>query len=142
MASLREQILDRIKVALAAAAPGGATVFRSREVSITRAQAPAIVLMPKDNNLTRLSTGLDKNQFDLELEIFTRGDPWDQLADPIDLAAHTVLMGDAPLAALCSDVRRVAETFEAQEADRTSGTLSVRYRVTYLTQAGDISRGA
>jgi hypothetical protein len=70
------------------------------------------------------------------LEIFVRGDPWDSLADPVDVAAHAALMGDAQLPTIVSDLRRIGEAFEAQEADRTAGTLTVRYRATFLTQAG------
>lgn len=134
-ASLREQILARITAALVAAAPGGATVYRDREVSLTRATSPAIVLMPQGNAPTRVATGVDKNQFDIALEIFVRGDPWTSLADPIDVAAHTVLMTDPTLWALVSDVRRGDESFEGQEADRTAGTLTVRYRITFQTAA-------
>ena len=140
MASVREQILSRIKTVLATAAPGGASVSRSREVSITRANAPAIVVMPHSNSINAQSTELDQNKFDLVLEIFVRGDPWDSLADPIDQAAHAVLMADAPLLALVSCIRRTSESFESQEADLTAGVLSVHYNVTYLSRATDISR--
>lgn len=140
MATLREQVLARIYAALLAAAPGGAMAMRSREISVTRALAPAIAVMPQGTTLQRMATGVDKNQLDVALEIFVRGDPWDSLADPIDQAAHTVMLTDAPLWALASDVRRISESFEGQEADRTAGTLTVRYQVTYLTRAADISR--
>jgi hypothetical protein len=142
MASIREQILARIKVALTAAAPGGANVSRSREVAITRALSPSVVIMAHGNAVSAKSTELDQNAFDVELEIFVRGDPWDLLVDPIDQAAHTALMTDAPLLALVSCIRRSSEAFASQEADLTAGVLSVRYRIDYLTRATDISRGA
>lgn len=142
MSSLREQALSRIAAALLAAAPGGAVVFRDRETSITRSQSPAIVVMPKSNGLTRTASAVDKNQFELNLEIFVRGDPWSSLADPIDLAAHAVLMTDASLWTLVSDVRRISENFDSLEADRTSGTLTVCYRLTFQTNALDITRAA
>lgn len=144
MASLREQLLTRVQAALVAAAPLGgvqaSAIFRSREVSLTRATSPAIVVMPVNADFTRLATAVDRVQCEFALEIFVRGDPWDSLADPIDVAAHATLMADAPLAALISDLRRTGETFEAQEADRTAGTLTARYRATFLTQAGAIDR--
>lgn len=140
MSSIREQILARVKAALDTAAPGGAIIFRAREVSITRAQVPSIVVMAQNNSISKFSTELDKNLFEFALEIFVRGDPWDQLADPVDVAANAALMGDAQLQALTTEIRRVAEDYEGLEADRTAGTLTVRYRVTYLTRAADISR--
>lgn len=115
---------------------------RSREISITRAQAPSVVIMPHNNSLNAQSTELDKNSFDMVLEIFVRGDPWDSLADPIDQAAHAVLMADAPLAAMVSTIRRTSEAFESQEADQTAGVLSVHYNIVFLTRATDISRTA
>ena len=139
MASIREQILSTIKTVLTNAAPGNASVFRSRETSITRAVSPALVIMPGDNSLSRMATGMDKNQLDVDIEIFTRGDPWDALADPIDTAAHATLMSSPALLALVADIRRISEAFEGQEANRTAGTLTVRYRLTYLTRATDIT---
>ncbi len=142
MASVREQALSRIAAALTAAAPGGANVYRARETSLTRAITPAIVIMPQGNAQARVATNVDKHQLDVNLEIFVRGDPWDSLADPVDVAAHAVLMNDAALWAIVADVRRISESFDSIEADRTSGTLTVGYRLTYQTRAGDISVAA
>ena len=140
MSSLREQILSRIAAVITAAAPGGAVAYRSREVSLTRALSPAIILMPQNNALSRVATGVDVNQFEVAMEIVVRGDPWESLADPIDVAAHALVMNDATLWALISDVRRISESFESLEADRTAGTLTAHYRITYRTSALDITR--
>lgn len=140
--SIREQILARLNVALTAASPGGAQVFRSREVSITRAISPALVIMPQDNPINRQATMADKNQLEVALEIFVRGDPWDSLADAVDVPMHAIVMNDAQLLALVASVRRIGESFNGQEADRTAGTLTVRYLFTFLTNAADITRAA
>jgi hypothetical protein len=137
--SLREQFLQRALVVLAGAGTGANSVTRSREVSITRALTPAIVLLPQNNELGRMAAQVDKNLFEFAVEIFVRGDTWDSLADPVDVIAHAALMGDAQLASMIGDLRRVGETFEAQEADRTAGTLTVRYRTVFLTRASDIT---
>ncbi len=140
--SLRELFLQRALVVLQNASTGALSVTRSREISITRSITPAIVLMPQNTELGRMATQVDKNLFEFAVEIFVRGDTWDSLADPVDVIAHAALMGDAQLAALIGDLRRVSETFEAQEADRTAGTLTVRYRTVFLTRANDISAAA
>jgi len=140
--SIREQILTRLNAALSAAPPGGAQVFRSREVSITRATSPALVIMPQDNPINRQATMADKNQLEVALEIFVRGDPWDSLADAVDVPMHAIVMNDAQLLALVASVRRIGESFNGQEADRTAGTLTVRYLFTFLTNAADITRAA
>lgn len=138
-ASQREQILAHMAALLVGATPAGNNVFRSREVSITRAIAPAITVMPAANSLERMATELDRNQFEAAVEVFVRGDPWDSLADPINVAAHAALMADAPLRQLVTDIRRIAEDFESIEADKTAGTLTLRYRITFTTRANDIS---
>lgn len=147
MASLREQLLARVQGALQAAAPLGGdggvlatSVFRMREASITRDLTPAIVVQPVQADFSRYSAGVDKVQLEFAIEIFVRGDPWVSLADPIDVAAHAALMSDQPLASMIADLRRIGEGFEAQEADRTAGTLTVNYRAVFLTQAGAIDR--
>ena len=138
--SLREQLLAQLKVLLTGATPAGASVFRDREVSITRAVEPAIVIMPNSNTMGRMATQVDRNALAVSLEIFVRGDPWTSLADPIDVAMHAAIMNDATLRTIVSDVRREGEEFEGIEADKTAGTLTVTYRFTYLTNASDITR--
>jgi len=138
MSSLREQILARIAAALTAAGVATA-VFRSRETSITRAQTPAITVLLAGETDTRMSAGVDKHLLRVNLAIFVRGDPWDNLADAVATPMHQVVMSDAQLWALSLDVRKVATEVEAEEADRTAGTLSCIYEITYLTRAGDIS---
>jgi hypothetical protein len=58
--SLREQLLARVQAVLAAdaavVAAGVQLVSRSREVSITRAKSPAIVVLPDNGETTRLAS--------------------------------------------------------------------------------------
>jgi hypothetical protein len=139
MSSRREQLLARLVVALTGNTPAGSSVTRSREVSITRAQTPAVVVQASGSSLTRMATQSDKNQFDVDIEIFVRGDPWDSLVDPIDVAAHQVVTTDSQIADIATDVRRISEGFESLEADKTAGTLTVTYRFTFTTARGDIT---
>jgi hypothetical protein len=140
--SLREQVIARMVVALTGTTPAGNNVQRAREVSIARAQTPAVVIMPSSTDLNRVASGADKNVFEVRIEIFVRGEPWDSQVDPIDVAAHAIVMTDAGLAALVSDIRRVSEAFESQEADATAGTLTVTYRMTWMGRAADLTRPA
>ena len=142
MSSLREQIILRVIAALTAAAPVGSNVYRSREVSLTRILEPAIMVAPHGTSVTRIATGVDRHQMDMAVEVFVRGDPWVALTDPVDIAAHAVMMTDASLWTLAQDIRRISEAYESMEADRTAGTLTVTYRITYLTSAHDITRAA
>ena len=139
MASIREQILARLAAALTSAAPGGAKVFRARENSITRADAPAITVLFAGEADTPISQEVDKHVMRANLAIFVRGDPWDSLTDAVATPMHLVVMADAPLLALIQRIRKVSSEPEAEEADRTAGVLSCIYEITYLTRASDIS---
>lgn len=139
MATLREQILARALVALTGTTSAGGHVYRSRENSISRDLTPAIVLMPDGESDQRVGSFADRHEFTINVAIFTRGDPWDQIADGIAEVAHRILVNDAGLLALATDVRKVSTDYESEEADRTAGTLSARYTVTYLSRSADIA---
>lgn len=139
MATLREQILARALVVLTGTTPAGASVFRSRESSITRDMVPAIVLMPDGEQDQRMGGDTDRHEFTINVAIFTRGDPWDQMADGVAETVHRLLLGDPVLKAMSTEVRKTSTDYESEEADRTAGTLSARYRITYLSKAGDIA---
>lgn len=139
MATLREQITARMVAALTGSTAAGANVYRSRETSIARGMTPAITCMPDGEQDERMGQTTDKHAYTVNVAIFVRGDPWDQIADGIAEVAHRVLMGDAQLKALSTDVRKVSTDYESEEADRTAGTLSARYRITYLSRADDIA---
>ena len=140
MASLREQILVRFQAVLSGATPAGSNVLRAREISITRAMAPAItVLYGGSADVQRMGFGVDRHTITVQVVIFVRGDPWDQLADAIDEPAHRALMADPVLRAMGVELRRQPDQPEAEEADRTAGTLTVPYHVIYVAKAGDIA---
>lgn len=137
--SRREQILARIAAVLLNATPAGANVFRSREVSITRGITPSIVVLyGGGKDVTRLQN-VDRHELTIQIAIFVRGDPWDKLADAIDAPAHALLMNDQTLINMGVQLFREADQVEAQEADRTAGTLTVPYRTVFLTRANDIT---
>ncbi len=139
--SLREQILARVALVLAGATPAGANVFRAREVSITRDVSPAICVLYRGTpEAMPAGAGSLQHRMTLDLAIFVRGDPWDSLADTVDTAAHAALLADPGLQALGAQLVRRGDDADAQEADRTAGTLTVHYAVTFFTRAGDITQ--
>lgn len=137
--SIGEQIRARMAVALSGNTPAGASVFRAREVSITRAVCPAIVIMAEKEEDKPFSTEIDEHLVTVNLEVFVRGDVWESLADAIATPLHKILLTDAPLAALVTRIRKTSSVWEAQEADRTAGVLTLGYTVRYLSSATDIS---
>lgn len=139
MASIREQILLRMVAALTDRTPAGPNVFRSREASLTRELVPAIVVQPESEQDQRMGSGTDRHELVVMVAVFVRGDPWEPLADAVAEPAHRMLMGDPELQALAADLRKVSTDYESEEADRTAAVLTARYRVTYLSRAGDIA---
>lgn len=139
MASLREQIVARIVAVLLNATPAGANVYRSREVAITKGLTPAIVVMPDGEDSQRMGSSAERHELTVIVAIFVRGDPWDQLADPVAVAVHQVLMARGAMGDITADVFKTGAGYEGEEADRTAGTLSTRYRITYLTRPGDMT---
>ena len=95
--------------------------------------------MPESLHTSRMSQKTDRHELILRLEIFVRGDPWDALADTVAEVAHRVMMKDPTIRVYALDVRRVSADYEAQEADRTAGTLSARYAITFLARSDDLA---
>lgn len=114
-------------------------VFRARETSITRAQTPAITVLMAGESDQPFSQDTDKHVLRVNLAVFVRGDPWDQLTDAVTTPMHQVVMTDAALLAMVVRIRKTGSEPEAEEADRTAGVLSCMYEITYLTRASDIS---
>lgn len=133
MSSVREQIVVRMAATLSGALPNAVPVYRSREVALARAEVPAVVVKPSDEETVAFSDFLDVSHFNVHVEVIVRGDVWDTLADPIVVAAHGLLLADAQLAALCSKIRRSSAKWEAHEADQTAGVLTQTYHLIYHT---------
>lgn len=152
--SLRELIIVGMVNALTAAQAqlGGATVSRSYRDLTPRAAAPLIVITPWQEEARPIQTsdiaGTDDCTLLVDVEVHVRGDPYDQVIDPIAVAVHqvleawamtlTVTVGGKALPVLYS-FRRDGATWESVAADKTAGVLTMRFRARYLADAGDIS---
>jgi hypothetical protein len=134
-----EIILSAIATLLAAGSIG-ASVERSREVAFEREDLPAVVVKPKDEAATPLANGLTRCELTVEIQIHTRGDVPDQLADPIAAAIHAVLTADLTLGGTCTRLFYTARAWEFSDSDGTGGQLTLHYVIHYLTPAGDITR--
>ena len=136
---LRERILARVVALLLGVTPAGNNVFRAREVSIVKSQTPAITVMFDGEDSQPMGSFATQHQATVVCAIFVRGDPWDQLANAIDGPLHRALLSDTALRDLITKIERIGTSPESEEADRTAGTLEVRYRVTFLTSTADLA---
>jgi hypothetical protein len=136
---ITEQILVRMLAVLLNSTSAGTNVYRSLEVAITPDITPAIVIIPEEESDSVFSASADLHDYMVNVEISARGDPWDISANKVAGELHKVLMSDAQLAALVTRIRKTSSKWEGEEADKTAGVLSMKYRITYLTSANDIS---
>ncbi|AZE67316.1 MULTISPECIES: hypothetical protein [Pseudomonas] len=146
MPSIQERIVAKAQaLILAADTPAADRVFRSRTEAITRDMTPALVLRPSLETTERESFSVDRNQFELTVEIIAREDTvtgaaWDQVADLVKVAVHAVLATEDAFPE-ADRVQRFYIDWIEDEGDNTAGNCLVRYRFTYLCNTGDLTTG-
>ncbi|WP_223542369.1 hypothetical protein [Pseudomonas sp. BF-RE-26] len=146
MSSIQERIVEKAKaLILAAGTLAGDRVFRSRTEAITRDMSPAIVIRPNLETTERESHSVDRNQFELSVEILARenpttGEAWDQVADLVKVAVHAVLLAEDAFEE-ADRVQRFYIDWIEEDGDNTAGNCMVRYRFTYLCNTGDLTSG-
>lgn len=137
--SIRDQIIAAIVAALINVTSAADRVFRSREEALGRDSSPAIIVKPDVEDDSVFSGTVDRHELTVDVGILVRGAPWDALADPLATSVHRLLMNDRALGNLCASMRKTTSKWDAEEADLTAGTLTMKYRFVYLSQASDIS---
>ena len=75
----------------------------------------------------------------IEVSIYVRGDPYDELAYPIAAQVHRLLTTDPGVSALLTEIRKKSKAWESQEADDTAGVVMTAYQVRYLSSGCDIT---
>ncbi|MVW87860.1 hypothetical protein C9422_10135 [Pseudomonas sp. B1(2018)] len=146
MPSIQERIVEKAKaLILAAGTLAEDRVFRSRTEALTRGMTPAIVLRPDLETTERESHSVDRNQFELSVEILARentttGEAWDQVADLVKVAVHAVMLAEDAFVE-ADRVQRFYIDWIEEDGDNTAGNCMVRYRFTYLCNTGDLTSG-
>lgn len=146
MPSIQERIVEKARALISAAGTlAEDRVFRSRTEALTREMTPAIVLRPDLETTERESHSVDRNQFELSVEILARentatGEAWDQVADLVKVAVHAVLLAEDAFVE-ADRVQRFYIDWIEEDGDNTAGNCMVRYRFTYLCNTGDLTSG-
>jgi hypothetical protein len=131
MATVLQQVLDRLDSLLKACVPPGCTVHRDRADAQSRAEAPSINVLAQDDPVEPWAE-MDLHQAEVELVFYVRDEPGAMAAEDLHAAVHPHIVADAQLAALCESRRLVEGSFDRAEADVTSTRKRVRYRFKYL----------
>jgi hypothetical protein len=142
MSTKRERILAAIKTKLDTVTGIGtpARSTRSNPYATQRGESPAInLLFLSDNAETNNPVGFINWTLIFRVEVFTRGDGPDTLADPIIQSINTKIMADQSLGGLSMDIEPSSVSFELLDGDKAVGVLFLNYEVMYRTSATDLS---
>ena len=141
MTTQREQILTAVVTLLLGNTPAGSNVFRSRSEALARGELPAIVIKPGAEDVDNTARGIAQRSFEVQVQVFARGTPADQIADPVVLAAHVLLMTEQTLG---GKMARLIEKGTAEpdfaDGDDTAVMIQTTYVARYATPAGDLTR--
>lgn len=137
--SIREAVLARLAVVLADTAGVYGKVFRSRADAYAFDQAPCISVDWREDERDGPVTYLMERQIAVRVAIFTRGDLPDQLADPIAVSVHDLIMADVQLGGKAIDTTLGSVEFLFETADKTGGRLTHEYIVRYRHSHKDMT---
>ena len=140
MTTKRETILTAIRTALTGTTGVSTRIYRSRVEPIARAESPAIVVEPINDQASQ-NTSLPTLDWSLTVRVavIVRGNIPDQIADPIVESLHGKLMADLTLGGYAIDIQPVGVTFETVEADQPAGVVMCDYRVLYRTSVANLA---
>ena len=138
--SVREQILTATIALLNGATSVGTNVFRERETPISRDITPAIVIQPEEEVDSLVGQNVNESTLTINICIYTRGDPFDSIADPIATVMHNLVMTSSVLLGLCHQIKKVSSKWETHEADQTAGVLTMAYTFRYAHYINDITK--
>lgn len=126
-----------------------ATVYRSREEALARDEGSGIIVKPEEEPVENRAMGgpggLALRNFTVVITVITRaagaaeGPTADDVADPIQEAAHALLMADTTLGGLCSTLIEHSTKWDFEQADGTALACEMRYIVRYMTKASTLS---
>ena len=134
----RELILARMKTNLDAIS--NATVYRSRVEPIARAETPAIIIEPVEDNPTDTNF-FDKLDWSMRVRVSTivRAAVPDDDSDTYTQQVHLRLMADPTINSYALDLTPDRTDFSLVEADIPLGIISQDFIVRYRTSRSDLT---
>lgn len=140
MPSRREAILDAAKAALTnITGVNNANIYRSRNVAFARAEHPAVVIEPVQDNAERGNLARLSWTMLFQATAYVRADIADESADTIVSEIHSKIMNDATLNAAVVDLVPVSVQWGLHDADQPLGVIAMQFQVVYQTNTLDIT---
>lgn len=139
MSTIREQILTAIATALVGTAGVGTRIYRSRPEAVSRAESPALLIEPVQNQSQQFVIGYLQHTLTVNITVISRGAIPDQLADSTINSLHGKLMADLTLGGLCQDVQPGATRFSIEDGDQPAAAIACEYNIIYRTTLTNLS---
>lgn len=138
--SVREKIMARLLVVLTDAAGVYGNVYRAQADAMAFDEAPCITIeWQSDEEAEEASSPLMHRHLSVAVNIFTRGDGPDTLADPIAQSVHSLIMADEQLAGNALWTRLGSASFEFENLDKNAGKTTQEYVVAYRHKYEDLT---
>ncbi|HNA67277.1 MAG TPA: hypothetical protein PLN96_05135 [Zoogloea sp.] len=141
MNTWRETILQAVMARLASAGVAAGQVYRSRTEAFARAELPAVVVKPGGERVDNSTRFIARRRFELQFEVYVRGDPVDAIADPVLATLHQALMADPTLGGIIQGLFEdgTDEPLE-DDGDASAAKIQVTYLAAYATPSADNTR--
>lgn len=137
-ASKREQILDYIVSALGTAL--GLTVRRSRSTAIGKAETVAVSLYATSEDVQQHPNQRASRTLSIQVNVFTRGDEPDALADSSVATVVSTLMSNTRCGGLTNTLRETGISWDFDnEVSEDFGVASVTFEIEYTTSAASVA---
>lgn len=140
MATIRDQILDAVVVALNTGAPSGIPVARRRRFSSIEADSlPVVDVAPLIEPLSRVggqSGPIVKRKLGFVVRVWTAGDAPEIAADPIAAWVSKALAGNR-LGGLAHDIEEIGAKWMGNPMDSLYGLTEIEFSAQYQTKTAD-----
>jgi hypothetical protein len=137
--SKRESIMKHLADVLAATAGVQGRVYRSEPDGVDRESQPCVLLRWTGESRTPMTVLELERTLQVEVDVLTRGDSPDALADPIAQSLHALLTADSTLGGRAIDITLGDARFEYTSADETAGKLTHEYLVLFRHSHADMA---
>lgn len=129
MATKREQIMQAVMAALSGTTGVGSRIYRSRADKFSASEAPALNVLPDNEDPAEYTTGKVDAKLAIEVQVYHRSSstPPDQLADPVVEDVHARMMADSTLGGLAIDISENGTSWDFDESDRTQLLVRMRF---------------
>lgn len=136
----REQIMQAIKARLEAVPGMAGRVHRSREVALSREEAPAYVLVWESETVSGDGVHpFTSKHLSVVVDVYQRAAVPDAAADPYVELAHAALLQDSNLGGLCIDIEERGTELQMDEADLTACFVRMEFVVKYRHERDNLS---